>query len=200
MGHFVWVKPYASGRRHTEMRHEQAYLLAKGYPEPSSRPPCDVLPFKYTVNRHHPTEKPVEGLLPLITALCPVGGVVLDPFAGSGAVGVAARACQRRCVLIEHDAGHFATIQRRLGASSSAVSAKPLSTPAAYLIQQPNDQPRPTKGGVPCPYSAPMNRGRAEVRLIPMPDTGEVDWLESGVEVTAKPPGKEPRSISQLSG
>ncbi|MBL0926069.1 MAG: chromosome segregation protein SMC [Phycisphaerales bacterium] len=42
--------------------------------------------------------------------------------------------------------------------------------------------------------------GRAEVRLIPMPDTGEVDWLESGVEVTAKPPGKEPRSISQLSG
>ncbi len=42
--------------------------------------------------------------------------------------------------------------------------------------------------------------GRAEVRLIPDPETGEIDWLESGVEVTAKPPGKEPRSISQLSG
>ena len=42
--------------------------------------------------------------------------------------------------------------------------------------------------------------GRAELKLIPVPETGEIDWLESGVEVTAKPPGKEPRSISQLSG
>ena len=42
--------------------------------------------------------------------------------------------------------------------------------------------------------------GRAELRLIPDPETGEIDWLESGVEVMAKPPGKEPRSISQLSG
>ncbi|MFI4854280.1 MAG: chromosome segregation protein SMC [Phycisphaerales bacterium JB065] len=42
--------------------------------------------------------------------------------------------------------------------------------------------------------------GSAQVRLIPDPETGEIDWLESGVEVMAKPPGKEPRSISQLSG
>lgn len=42
--------------------------------------------------------------------------------------------------------------------------------------------------------------GRAELRLMPVAETGEVDWLESGIEVTAKPPGKEPRSISQLSG
>ena len=42
--------------------------------------------------------------------------------------------------------------------------------------------------------------GRAEMRLIPDEETGEVDWLESGVEIMAKPPGKEPRSISQLSG
>ncbi|MCA9282051.1 MAG: chromosome segregation protein SMC [Phycisphaeraceae bacterium] len=42
--------------------------------------------------------------------------------------------------------------------------------------------------------------GRAEVRLIPNEETGEIDWLESGIEVVAKPPGKEPRSISQLSG
>ncbi len=51
--------------------------------------------------------------------------------------------------------------------------------------------------------------GRAEVRLMPIIkegpdgekiDTGKIDWLESGVEVIAKPPGKEPRSISQLSG
>lgn len=42
--------------------------------------------------------------------------------------------------------------------------------------------------------------GRAELRLMPDAETGEIDWLESGVEVIAKPPGKEPRSITQLSG
>ena len=51
--------------------------------------------------------------------------------------------------------------------------------------------------------------GRAEVRLMPLIKEGpngeriqteELDWLESGVEVIAKPPGKEPRSINQLSG
>jgi chromosome segregation protein len=55
--------------------------------------------------------------------------------------------------------------------------------------------------------------GRAEVRLMPLvreveqPDgsfakveTNEFDVLESGIEVIAKPPGKEPRAISQLSG
>ncbi len=55
--------------------------------------------------------------------------------------------------------------------------------------------------------------GKAEVRLMPLMkeveqadgsiqkvDTGETDLLESGIEVIAKPPGKEPRSISQLSG
>ncbi|MCC5821754.1 MAG: chromosome segregation protein SMC [Phycisphaerales bacterium] len=50
--------------------------------------------------------------------------------------------------------------------------------------------------------------GKAEVRLMPLVKevdgqkvvTDEVDLLESGVEVIAKPPGKEPRSISQLSG
>ncbi|MCA9293051.1 MAG: chromosome segregation protein SMC [Phycisphaerales bacterium] len=42
--------------------------------------------------------------------------------------------------------------------------------------------------------------GQAHVKLIPNPETGEIDWLESGIEVTAKPPGKEPRSIAQLSG
>jgi chromosome segregation protein len=42
--------------------------------------------------------------------------------------------------------------------------------------------------------------GRAELKLLPVAETGEVDWLDSGIEVIAKPPGKEPRSISQLSG
>lgn len=42
--------------------------------------------------------------------------------------------------------------------------------------------------------------GRAELRLIPDEETGEVDWLESGVEIIASPPGKKPRTINLLSG
>jgi chromosome segregation protein len=62
-------------------------------------------------------------------------------------------------------------------------------------------------------YRKLFGGGRAEVRLMPLvkeveqPDgsivkveTDETDLLESGIEVIAKPPGKEPRSISQLSG
>ncbi len=52
--------------------------------------------------------------------------------------------------------------------------------------------------------------GKAEIRLMPVTRDGQeqfhsdgspvTDWLESGIEIIAKPPGKEPRSISQLSG
>jgi len=42
--------------------------------------------------------------------------------------------------------------------------------------------------------------GSADIHLLPKEEGGEIDWLESGVEVRAKPPGKEPRVISQLSG
>ena len=41
--------------------------------------------------------------------------------------------------------------------------------------------------------------GSADMYLIPMED-GTIDWLASGIEIRAKPPGKEPRIITQLSG
>ncbi len=41
--------------------------------------------------------------------------------------------------------------------------------------------------------------GRADLVLMP-DENGNVDWLESGVDVIAKPPGKEPQSIRLLSG
>lgn len=47
------------------------------------------------------TEKPTGILEPLIEYAVPPGGVLLDPFAGSGSSGRAARALGRRAVLIE---------------------------------------------------------------------------------------------------
>ncbi|MDG2031160.1 MAG: chromosome segregation protein SMC [Phycisphaerales bacterium] len=41
--------------------------------------------------------------------------------------------------------------------------------------------------------------GSADLFLVP-DEEGQTDWLESGIEIRAKPPGKEPRVINQLSG
>lgn len=62
----------------------------------------------------HPTEKPPGILAPLIEYACPPGGLILDPFAGSGSTAVAARLTGRRAVLIEADERYCEVIARRL--------------------------------------------------------------------------------------
>lgn len=73
----------------------------------------------YCANEHgravHPTQKPVDLLLPLIRYSTPPEGLVIDPFAGSGSTGVAAASCGRRFIGVEADRNHYDTAQRRLG-------------------------------------------------------------------------------------
>jgi site-specific DNA-methyltransferase (adenine-specific) len=70
----------------------------------------------------HPTIKPVgllDWLVPLVT---PVGGTVLDPFAGSGTTGQAALNTGRNAILIEREPEYIADIQRRFyGTSEDAL-------------------------------------------------------------------------------
>jgi len=56
---------------------------------------------RYWGSAINPTQKPLGIIEPLIEYACPPGGLVLDPFAGSGSTGVAARNLGRRAVLIE---------------------------------------------------------------------------------------------------
>lgn len=63
---------------------------------------------------NHPTQKPLELLSRIVRASCPEGGVVLDPFNGSGTTGVAALAAGRRYIGIEREAAYVALTQRRL--------------------------------------------------------------------------------------
>ena len=60
------------------------------------------------------TQKPEGILRPLIEYSCPPGGVVLDPFAGSGSTGIASRQLGRRAVLIEKDPTTGALAAERL--------------------------------------------------------------------------------------
>lgn len=56
-----------------------------------------------TAGNTHPTVKPVALMRWLVRLVCPKGGLVLDPFAGSGTTGVACVKEGRRCLLIEKD-------------------------------------------------------------------------------------------------
>lgn len=64
--------------------------------------------------RVHPTEKPVSLLRLLIERSCPAGGLVLDPFAGSGATLVAAQQLGRRAVGVELEERYCEAAARRL--------------------------------------------------------------------------------------
>ena len=62
----------------------------------------------------HPTQKPIPVIGPLLLYSCPPGGVVLDPFAGSGSVGIAARIHEMSAILIEANEEHASVIRQRL--------------------------------------------------------------------------------------
>ena len=62
----------------------------------------------------HPTEKPTGILEPLIAYGCPIGGLVLDPFAGSGSTLDAARQSGRRAIGVEADERYCEIAAKRL--------------------------------------------------------------------------------------
>lgn len=62
----------------------------------------------------HPTVKPVDLMRWLARLVTPPGGIVLDPFAGSGTTGIAAMAEGFNAILIEREASYIADIQARI--------------------------------------------------------------------------------------
>jgi DNA modification methylase len=62
----------------------------------------------------HPTVKPVKLMQWLCRLITPTGGVVLDPFAGSGTTGAAAIAEGFRAILIEREGEYHDDIRRRI--------------------------------------------------------------------------------------
>jgi DNA modification methylase len=98
----------ATGMSNGAQRHGEGY--DKGQ---------DIGLNRVTLKRnHHPTVKPLALMRWLVRLVTPPGGVVLDPFAGSGTTGLAARAESMRAILVEREAEYIDIIRGRLGEPS----------------------------------------------------------------------------------
>lgn len=125
-------------------QHEIIWFATKGkYAFPGKRPMsvirCPKVPSCHIV---HPNEKPIP-LMTELLSVCPNPGTVLDPFLGSGAVGVATVESGREFIGIEMDRGYLDLASKRItfrtGADEDG-SEPPISIP----ITEP-----------PCPFECP---------------------------------------------
>ena len=85
--------------------------------------PSNVLSYALVgKNKGHPAVFPVDLPLFFIKLLCPEGGLVVDPFGGSGSTGIAALALGRASVLIDNNPQYCQAAVKRL--DSEAVAQK----------------------------------------------------------------------------
>lgn len=73
--------------------------------------------------RRHPMEKPTTLLVPLIKYACPPGGLVIDPFAGSGSTLDAARQLGCRAIGIERHEPYAEKAAERLASERQGSAA-----------------------------------------------------------------------------
>jgi DNA modification methylase len=111
-------------------RHGAEFLLwgAKGKPWSVTggewlegvAPVHNVLSDKNVRNKEHVTQKPVSLVGRIIPVCCPEGGLVLDPFAGSGTTAIACLETGRRFVGCELSPEYHVIAERRVAAYRNA--------------------------------------------------------------------------------
>jgi len=86
----------------------------------------------------HPTQKPLEIIERMLKASCPPGGLVLDPFMGSGTTAVAARRLGRHFTGFELNPAYCEIIQQRLALPEGLVKKRPVARKKTKLISDHN--------------------------------------------------------------
>jgi site-specific DNA-methyltransferase (adenine-specific) len=84
---------------------------------------------------HHPTVKPIKLMEYLVQLVCPPGGIVLDPFLGSGTTLCAAARLKRLGIGIEMSEEYLEIAKRRI----------------AYWSEQVDEREEPDDGQLPLP-------------------------------------------------
>jgi site-specific DNA-methyltransferase (adenine-specific) len=112
---------YTGPDKHARARYDNraahaGAIKAITYEDDGTRLMRSVVKAKSVRGGLHPTQKPSEILRPLIEYACPEGGLVVDPFAGSGSTLDAARQSGRRAIGIEAREEYCEAAARRLSA------------------------------------------------------------------------------------
>jgi site-specific DNA-methyltransferase (adenine-specific) len=118
VGLIVWDKTYYGLGAYFRNQHELILHFTHGKSSPPQRRDVgNVLRHKPIRRGEHPTEKPVSLLRELISVVTPPGGLILDPFMGSGSTLIAAEQEGFRAIGIEVSAEYCEIAERRISAS-----------------------------------------------------------------------------------
>lgn len=114
----VWDKGAAAMGFGFRAAHELCAHFTNGEPAFHSFNGSNVLRHKRlpSADREHFAQKPVELLCDLLRVVCPPGGTVLDPFAGSGSTLVAAASLGMSAIGFERDRGYVEVAKARITA------------------------------------------------------------------------------------
>lgn len=112
----VWDKGNAGLGLGFRAQHELVMHFTNGAPEYHNKSASNIIRAKRVTadEREHQTQKPADLMAQMIRVVCPPGGTVLDPFAGSGSTGVGALLEGRSFIGIEREATYLEISRRRL--------------------------------------------------------------------------------------
>ncbi len=96
-------------------------------------------------NKGHPAVFPVDLPLFFIRLLCPEGGLVCDPFGGSGTTGLAALSAGRRSLLIDNNEEYCQAAVKRLREEGAARRHELLTKQTLFPIEPLKRRKRRTK-------------------------------------------------------
>jgi adenine-specific DNA-methyltransferase len=126
VSHLCFVKNVIGLGRFTRSRHETAFLLAKGHPEPPAKAIADTIDWRREEDAFHPNQKPVAAVAQLLLTYAPRGGLVLDPFLGSGTTLRAAKDLGLAAIGIEVEGHYCERAARRM--AQGVLAFEPAST------------------------------------------------------------------------
>ena len=116
----VWDKGSAGMGTGFKPTHELVAHLCNGPGKFHDRRGSNVLRFGRVrvADKDHPTQKPVNLLQTLVRVTAPRGGLVVDPFCGSGSTGVACKREGRDFLGVERDPKYCEVARSRLRGES----------------------------------------------------------------------------------
>lgn len=123
----VWDKGAMGLGQGFRAQHELVMHFTFGAPKYHARDESNVIEEKrvHHTEREHQTQKPEELMRRLVRIVAPPGGIVFDPFMGSGSTGAACLREGLRFIGVDSDRNHVETATKRLG------EIKPLTRSAA---------------------------------------------------------------------